>query len=143
MFELDSRLSGDCIRVGDLPLCSVLLMNDSRYPWLILVPRRQDVTELFHLEAEDQAQLWGEVTEVSQGLRDALGAKKMNVATLGNVVAQLHIHVIARFDDDTAWPGPVWGRHPAIPYEQVEILTLLERIRPIFGDQFVLSEAWV
>jgi len=124
-FELDSRLMADTIALGDFPLCRLLLMNDSQYPWLILVPRRAGVTELYHLPANEQQQLMHEVSELAETLADLFQASKMNVATLGNMVPQLHMHVIARQASDPAWPGPVWGQHPAVPYTPEQ----LDRVR--------------
>lgn len=124
-FELDPRLMADTIALGDFPLCRLLLMNDSQYPWLILVPRRAGVTELYHLPANEQQQLMHEVSELAETLADLFQASKMNVATLGNMVPQLHMHVIARQASDPAWPGPVWGKHPAVPYTPEQ----LDRVR--------------
>lgn len=115
MFVLDSRLEQDTLLLGDFPLCRLLLMNDAQYPWFILVPRREEVSELFQLDTADQQALWQEATSLAETVKDTFGADKMNVATLGNVVSQLHVHVIARRRDDPAWPGPVWGKHPAQP----------------------------
>ena len=116
MFELHTQLAKDCAVVGDLGLCRVLLMNDSSYPWLILVPRREAVEELFQLSLTDQRQLVEEVSGVAEALASHARADKMNVAALGNVVPQLHVHVIARRRTDVAWPRPVWGVQPAQPY---------------------------
>ena len=109
MFELHTQLEKDTVPIGDLDLCRVLLMNDSNYPWLILVPRRADVGEIFQLTAVDQQQLMAEVSAVSAALAGHYHADKINVAALGNVVPQLHVHVIARYLDDVAWPRPVWN----------------------------------
>ncbi len=116
-FELDPRLVTDTIAIGDFPLCRLLLMNDSQYPWFILVPRRAGVTELYHLPKNEQHQLVEEASELSETLADLFAARKMNVATLGNMVPQLHVHVIARKESDPAWPGPVWGKVPSVPYD--------------------------
>ncbi len=116
-FELDPRLVTDTIAIGDFPLCRLLLMNDSQYPWFILVPRRAGVTELYHLPKSERNQLIEEASELSETLADLFAARKMNVATLGNMVPQLHVHVIARKESDPAWPGPVWGKVPAVPYD--------------------------
>ena len=96
MFALDPRLQQDTLPIGDFPLCRLLLSNDSNYPWFILVPRREDVSELFQLDAADQQQLWKETTALAEMLKDSFDADKLNVATLGNVVSQLHMHVIVR-----------------------------------------------
>ena len=136
MFFLDERLVRDCLVLGDLPLSRVLLMNDAQYPWLILVPRRAEVSELFDLPESERQQLWREATQLAEGLKRLLGADKMNLANLGNLVSQLHLHVIARFKDDIAWPGPVWGRHPAQPYEAAQIDQWRVRIAQLLGADF-------
>lgn len=116
MFELHTQLDKDCYLIGDLPLTRVLLRNDSRFPWLILVPRRAGATELFDLSSLDQRVLMEEMSSVAAALASHERADKMNVATLGNIVPQLHVHVIARHAGDAAWPGPVWGAGAAEPY---------------------------
>lgn len=140
MFILDSRLQQDCLPIGDFPLCHLLLMNDARYPWFVLVPRREEVSELFQLDAEDQRQLWHETTLLAEMLKDTFAADKMNVATLGNVVSQLHMHVIVRKRDDAAWPAPVWGRHPALPYVEEQVRQIKERLRLVLAKDFMFME---
>ena len=115
-FALDPRLAADTFGVGELTLCRVLLMNDSRFPWLILVPRRDALSEIHELSAEERARLVEEAAFAGERLKALTGAKKINTAALGNMVSQLHVHVIARFEDDAAWPGPVWGVGKAAPY---------------------------
>lgn len=127
MFALDSRLQQDTIALGDLPLCRLLLSKDANYPWFILVPRRPAVSEVFELDEEAQQQLWQETTLLAKLLDGLFDADKMNVATLGNVVSQLHMHVIVRRQSDVAWPGPVWGRVPALVYT-AEALAHVRRI---------------
>ena len=107
MFELDARLQQDTLTLGDFPLCRLLLMNDASYPWFILVPRREGVSEVFELNAADQALLWAETSRLADRLKVVFAGDKMNVATLGNVVSQLHMHVIVRRRTDRAWPAPV------------------------------------
>ena len=141
MFSLDSRLQQDTQVMGDFPLCRLLLMNDASYPWFILVPRREAVSELFQLDTADQQQLWLETTRLAETLKDAFVADKMNVATLGNVVSQLHMHVIVRRREDQAWPAPVWGRHPARAYEAAEIAAIRERLRLVLAGDFQFAEA--
>lgn len=136
MFVLDPRLLQDTLPIGDFPLCRLLLSNDSNYPWFILVPRRPDISEVFQLEAGDQLQLWQETTSLSQALKGLFDADKLNVAALGNVVSQLHMHVIVRRRDDAAWPAPVWGKHPAVPYTQEQLAVIREKLRPVLGDDF-------
>ncbi|MCY1497503.1 HIT domain protein [compost metagenome] len=140
MFTLDPRLQQDTLPIGDFPLCRLLLMNDAQYPWFILVPRREEVSELFQLGAEEQRQLWQETSFLAETLKDAFGADKMNVATLGNVVSQLHMHVIIRRRDDVAWPAPVWGRHPAVPYSAEQVAAIRDRLRLVLADDFRFVE---
>lgn len=132
-FALDPRLAADTVVVGDLPLAQVLLMDDARFPWLILVPRRPGVSEITDLAPEDGAALWQEVglaVGVMQGLAKP---DKVNVAALGNVVAQLHVHVVGRFRSDPAWPGPVWGHGAAKPYPPHARAQLIERAAALFA----------
>lgn len=141
MFELDPRLQQDTLAIGDYPLCRLLLMNDAQYPWFILVPRREEVSELFQLSVDDQRQLWREATGLAETLKDLFCADKMNVATLGNVVSQLHVHVIARRRGDAAWPSPVWGRHPAKPYASAEVAAIRGKLGLALGDGFTFAAA--
>jgi diadenosine tetraphosphate (Ap4A) HIT family hydrolase len=115
-FLLDSRLAADAFVLGDMLLSRVLLMNDARFPWLIVVPRRPELRELFDLASTERSILMEEIARASSALKEATRAEKLNVAALGNQVEQLHVHVIARFAGDPAWPHPVWGRGPATPY---------------------------
>lgn len=140
MFVLDERLKNDTCWLGDFPLCRVLLMNDSRYPWLILVPRQADISEVFQLSAPQQQTLWQETTQVAHALNTLFAADKMNIATLGNVVNQLHMHVVARMRNDAAWPAPVWGKGTAEPYSAVQIQLLRKQIGKILGENFVVQE---
>ncbi|MDG6403787.1 HIT domain-containing protein [Pseudomonas quasicaspiana] len=140
MFALDSRLQEDTLLIGDFPLCRLLLSNDSNYPWFILVPRRPDITEVFQLDARDQLQLWQETTLLSEQLKDLFNADKLNVAALGNVVSQLHMHVIVRRRSDIAWPAPVWGKHPATPYTAQEFSLIKDQLRAILVKDFVFAE---
>jgi diadenosine tetraphosphate (Ap4A) HIT family hydrolase len=116
-FVLDARLARDTLAVGDLPLNRVLLMNDARWPWLILVPRRLGLVELTDLEPSEQTQLMGDAARAALFLKGHFRAEKINVAALGNIVRQLHLHIVARTVGDPAWPGPVWGHGTAILYE--------------------------
>ncbi|TZF90160.1 HIT domain-containing protein [Cognatilysobacter lacus] len=128
-WALDSRLDADTHLVGALSLCDVRLMDDNRFPWLILVPRIVGATEWIDLDRQTQHRLADEITLASQALRTLCSPSKLNVATLGNIVAQLHVHVIARFHEDAAWPRPVWGVGSALPYPADESSTLLARLR--------------
>ena len=116
-FVLHERLAADTVALDDWPLCRVLLMNDQSYPWLILVPRRPDLEEIHDLDAGDRAQLTEEICRASRALQSRFSPDKINVGALGNLVPQLHVHVLARFRSDPAWPGPVWGKQPPVPYE--------------------------
>lgn len=140
VFALDSRLQQDTLTIGDFPLCRLLLSNDANYPWFILVPRRDDISELFQLDVADQQQLWQETTALAELLKDLFDADKLNVATLGNVVAQLHMHVIVRKRDDAAWPAPVWGKHPAKPYSAEQVAAIRERLRLVLTEHFTFVE---
>lgn len=115
-FVPDARLVADSYPVTELPLCQLRLMDDARFPWLVLVPRRLEVSEVFELDPAAQQQLWREATAVGRAMLEALGGDKLNLASLGNVVAQLHVHVIVRRREDAAWPAPVWGHGQAEAY---------------------------
>lgn len=132
-FELHPRLTADTFVVGALPLCRVLLMNDAQFPWCVLVPERDNVREIHALSDDDQLQLIREVSAVSAAMEAAFAAEKMNVAALGNQVSQLHIHVIARFAADSAWPAPVWGRQPTRPYPLSDQEQQLSKLRAAFN----------
>jgi diadenosine tetraphosphate (Ap4A) HIT family hydrolase len=116
-FVLHARLDADCLVLGDLPVSRLLLMNDRRFPWCILVPRFADLTELHEVPGGARLALMEEIEAVSRTLLRECGATKINVGALGNLVPQLHVHVIGRRPDDAAWPGPVWGSGAAIAYE--------------------------
>ncbi|MBL8708821.1 MAG: HIT domain-containing protein [Rhodospirillaceae bacterium] len=116
-FSLHPQLAADCLVIGDWPLCRVLRMNDRTFPWLILVPRRAGMRDIIDLGEADQMGLMREIGLASQGLRRQLSPDKLNVAALGNAVPQLHVHVIARFVGDPAWPKPVWGVTPAVQFD--------------------------
>lgn len=128
-FTLHPRLAADTIFVEDWPLSRVLLLNDARYVWLALVPRRADAVELHDLAPADRAVLMEEIARAGAGLKTLTGATKINTGALGNIVPQLHIHIVARKDGDPAWPGPVWGHSPAEPYTPSQRDQLLARLR--------------
>lgn len=128
MFSLDSRLINDGEVLGKFKLCYVLLMRDANYPWCVLVPARDNKTEIFDLELEDQNQLQLESSTLLHYLKKEFNADKMNVAALGNVVAQLHVHLIVRYTKDVAWPAPVWGAFPAKAYTDKELNTLISKL---------------
>jgi diadenosine tetraphosphate (Ap4A) HIT family hydrolase len=120
-FVLHERLAADTVALADWPLSRVLLMNDQNYPWLILVPRRPGLKEIHDLGQDERAQLTEEICRTSRALQSRFSPDKINVGALGNLVPQLHIHVIARFTTDPAWPGPVWGKQPPVPYESAAL----------------------
>lgn len=128
-FELDARLAGDTIVVGDLPLCRVLMMRDARYGWLVLVPRRRGMVEVADLAEADQATLWREGAQAGAALRAILPCDKLNIGALGNIVRQLHLHVVARREGDAAWPGPVWGAGSAEAFAEGEAETRVTALR--------------
>ena len=119
-FQLAPRLAADSVFLTDWPLCQLRLMDDARFPWLILVPRRDGLEEWTELSAEDSAVLSAEIAKAGRGLAQMLQPTKINVGALGNIVRQMHVHVIARFETDAAWPGPVWGQGTRIPYKDAE-----------------------
>jgi diadenosine tetraphosphate (Ap4A) HIT family hydrolase len=117
-FALHPRLEADTVFVADWGLSRVLLMNDARYPWLILVPRQAGAVEIFDLFETDRALFMEEIVRAEKALKAISGAQKINVGALGNLVPQLHVHVVARSPSDAAWPGPVWGHGRAVPYDE-------------------------
>lgn len=128
-FILDLRLEADTHPVATLALCDVRLMNDARFPWLVLVPRHAGLVEITDLPAEEQALLWQEVNAATAALRAIAPCDKLNLGALGNIVRQLHIHVIARTEGDDAWPGPVWGHGQAQPYGEAGLTARLDALR--------------
>jgi diadenosine tetraphosphate (Ap4A) HIT family hydrolase len=117
-FDLDARLARDSDLVTVLGLCQLRILNDSRWPWLMLVPQRPEMSEIFELTPLDQTMLTFETNLVAKALKRVTGAKKINVGALGNVVSQLHVHVVARYEGDPNWPGPIWGHGSAVPYDE-------------------------
>lgn len=115
-FVLDSRLETDTFRIGESTLNLLLLMNDSRYPWCILVPKQAGLREIYELSAKDQSTLLTESSALAKALMTTFTQEKMNIGALGNVVSQLHVHHVGRHQNDPAWPGPVWGHSQAHPY---------------------------
>jgi diadenosine tetraphosphate (Ap4A) HIT family hydrolase len=128
-WTLHPQLDRDTASLGDLPLSRVLVINDANYPWLLLVPRRPDIVEVIDLDEVEQAQLMTEVTRVARALRDVTACHKLNIAALGNAVPQLHVHIIARFRHDPAWPKPVWGAVPPRNYEREELHDFAQPLR--------------
>jgi diadenosine tetraphosphate (Ap4A) HIT family hydrolase len=137
MFELHPRLAQDSVAIGEFDLSLLLLSRDANYPWCILVPKREDIYEIHHLDEEEQLQLIRESCRLSEVMTSVFDADKMNVAALGNVVRQLHVHHIARFTDDPAWPQPIWGKLPAKEYSQAELAERIKRLQnALVGEGF-------
>ena len=134
MFDLHPRLAGDCVLVTELALSKVLLMRDARYPWLILVPARPDLKEIHELDPDAQALLMTEIAQASRVLEALYHPDKINIGALGNLVPQLHIHVVAREIGDAAWPGPVWGAGEALSYDEDVLEVRLRELRHAFSD---------
>lgn len=132
-FTLDPRLAAETFPLGELPLCQALLFNDARFPWMVLVPKRAGLVEITDLSPEDRLRLVEEIGTAMNALRAAVEPYKLNVAALGNVVRQLHVHIVARFQNDAAWPGPVWGRGERVPYEPGARAELVRKLRRGFG----------
>ena len=133
MFELHPRLAADTREITRLALCRVLLMNDRRFPWLILVPARPAIREIHQLSAADRATLIEEIAHVAQAMEKLHKADKMNVTALGNQVPQLHVHVIARFATDPAWPNPVWGSGSAEAYAAAQVEATIAAVKQALG----------
>jgi diadenosine tetraphosphate (Ap4A) HIT family hydrolase len=117
-FAIDPRLAAESHLLGTLSLCEVLLYDDARFPWLILVPRKENLVEIIDLTDRERTMLMDDITDASRALKTLTNCHKLNVGALGNQVRQLHVHIIARFEDDAAWAGPVWGKGARVPYEK-------------------------
>ena len=127
--SLDPQLARDSIAIGMLALCEVRLHDDARFPWLVLVPQRDGISELFELSQADSVLAMQEIMQCSAALRTVTKCLKINIGALGNIVRQLHIHVVARNEGDAAWPGPVWGHGERIPYSETEKGDLIAQLR--------------
>lgn len=136
MAGLHPQLQKDCLLIGRFTLCRLLLMQDAHYPWFILVPDREDISEIYQLSGEDQVQLLRESSQLSAVLVERFHADKLNIAALGNVVPQLHVHHVVRYRDDPAWPAPVWGHTPARPYTPEGLSDVLATLRSGLSDNF-------
>ena len=132
MFVLHERLDADSAHVIDWPLCRVLLMNDATFPWLILVPMRDGLRDFHDVASADKPALVEEIDRASGALQSLHNPDKINIAALGNVVPQLHIHVIARFTNDPAWPGPIWGEGSVMPYKNEELSNTVDALKRVF-----------
>lgn len=137
MFTLDSRLDQDSYYLGNFSLCALLLSRDANYPWFILVPRVPGTTEIYQLNRVERNKLLEESCVLSQLLQRVFGADKLNVAALGNVVPQLHIHHVVRFRSDPAWPAPIWGAVPAAAYSAASRKAICDRlVEPLAAENF-------
>ena len=136
-FQLHSRLQQDCVVLGRFELCQLLMMNDSQYPWFILVPQKAGITELYQLAQSDRQLLIEESSYLSENLAVLFQADKMNVAAIGNLVPQLHIHHVVRYQTDKAWPAPVWGKFNAIPYTEQQIIETISLVKERLGRHLI------
>jgi diadenosine tetraphosphate (Ap4A) HIT family hydrolase len=127
-FELDARLARDTELVASLGLCQLRISKDARWPWFLLVPQRNGVSEVFELKPLDQALLTFETNMVAEALKRATGAEKINAAAIGNIVRQLHVHIVARSEGDPNWPGPIWGFGQSEPYDDAQKQALINRL---------------
>ncbi|MEK6748440.1 MAG: HIT family protein [Pseudomonadota bacterium] len=130
-FTLHAQLTRDTHSIGSFALCQVLLMDDALYPWLILVPQRAGIREIYQLSAPEQALLMQESSFLAQRLAQFFNADKINIAALGNVVPQLHLHHIVRYQTDSAWPAPVWGAHARVPYAPGQAVARVGELKPL------------
>src|ERR1700743_76776 len=123
------HLKKDTIDIGDLPLSRLLVIRDANYPWLLLVPRRPDAVEIIDLAEVEQAQLMTEISRTARALKEITKCEKLNIAALGNMVPQLHVHIIARRGSDAAWPRPVWGVMPPLAHDAEEVQRFISALR--------------
>lgn len=139
MAELHPRLAQDCVILGKFALSRLLLMKDANYPWFILVPDRDGITEIHQLTDADQQQLWRESAQLSRALEQVFNPDKLNIAALGNVVPQLHVHHVVRYQTDPGWPAPVWGAVQAVAYEDGKVDEIIQKLRSVLESGFVFS----
>ncbi len=136
-FQLHPRLEQDSIAIGQFSLSKLRLINDSQYPWFILVPKRPDIREVFQLSETEQQLLRQESSLLAKMLAELYSADKMNIATIGNIVSQLHVHHIVRYKTDIAWPAPVWGKFDAIPYTERQIEKIVVQVKNRLKEQLI------
>lgn len=134
MFRLHDRIEADTVALGRTSLCEIRLMNDSTWPWVLLVPAVNGVREIYQLSADQQHQLVRESSALSEAMMNEFGGDKMNVAALGNMVPQLHIHHIVRFENDPAWPGPIWGKQAPVSYSEEELEQVRRRLAGVLAE---------
>ena len=139
MQRIHPQLQNDCLVLGKFPLSFLLLMKDANYPWFILVPDREGITEIYQLSEEDQGQLLVESSSLARFLMRGFNADKLNIAAIGNIVPQLHMHHVVRYRTDPAWPAPVWGKLAARDYTDNELNLLLDKVRQANLKDFILS----
>lgn len=136
-FQLHPRLQQDCFSVGHLALSQLLMMNDSQYPWFILVPRRPDMSEIHQLSESDRQSLLTESCLLAQKLEEIYQPDKLNIAAIGNLVPQLHLHHVVRYRNDKTWPAPIWGKLPALPYSQQQAEQQIALLRRALVDSLL------
>lgn len=132
-FRLHPQLEADTVSLGRSELCEIRLMNDRTWPWVLLIPRRPDIREIYQLPVKDQQRLLAESSWLGEGMMAAFSGDKLNVAALGNKVPQLHLHHIVRREGDVAWPGPVWGVQAPVPYSSDELAACRERLAAVIA----------
>ncbi|MFO1368598.1 MAG: HIT domain-containing protein [Marinagarivorans sp.] len=143
MFELHPQLKADSYLIGKFSLSWVLLHKDATYPWVILVPARDDLREIHHLDSDDQIALMRESCHLSEVMVDLFAPKKLNVAAIGNIVSQLHLHHVARFEQDPAWPKPIWGLLPASAYtDELRVQRINQLRSALVGEGFVAQSQY-
>lgn len=130
-FKLHPQLEKDCIALGRFELCQLLLMNDSQFPWFVLVPQRADIQEIYQLSAAEQITLIQESSYLAQNLATIFNADKLNIAAIGNIVSQLHVHHVVRYRTDKAWAAPIWGKFAAVPYSTQQLEDLKAKLTPL------------
>lgn len=133
-FRLHERLAADTVSLGRTSLCEIRLMNDKAWPWVLLVPALSGIREIYELNSEQRHQLLEESSVLSRGMMQVFEGDKMNVAALGNMVPQLHLHHIVRFEGDPAWPGPVWGKLPPEPYGEAGLAEIRKVLAPVLSE---------
>lgn len=132
-FKLDTRLETSSVFIADLKLCHVRLSTNGAFPWIMLMPRVPDIVEILDLSGEDQDRLWDEILFASNIMKKIYKPKKLNVANLGNVVPQLHVHVVARYEEDKAWPGPIWNSGVKEEYDAAELEKMIKQLQAAFS----------
>ena len=139
MSNIHPQLQNDCLVLGKFPLSHLLLMNDANYPWFILVPDREEIKEIYQLSNDDQKQLISESSCLAEFLMQCFNGDKLNIAAIGNIVPQLHIHHVVRYQSDPAWPAPIWGKLPAKVYSASELNTVVKKIKAAALRDFTIS----